>query len=66
MKTKLIVTLDDCGMILTKDGVSSCTALPMGCGEPVTGYAERTMQLVKLGVTVEDILKLKNADLLQE
>jgi len=63
---KYIVGVNQFGNVVDKTGLDTCIKLPAGDFEEYeqNGVADKTLQLVKQGVTVDEIIKLKNADLL--
>ena len=61
---KYLVEVDGSGMILDKNGNSTGLIAPIDAFDKASDKGDIALQLVKQGVTVDEIIKLKNADLL--
>lgn len=63
MKTKVVVTLDTLNNAIM-DNQGQFIGTLCGDADTLPTIAETTLQLVKQGVSVEDIVKLKNSELI--
>jgi len=62
---KVILNLDELTLNVTDNtGAFVGTLISIGVADTVNTAGELTLQLVKQGVSVDEIVKLKNADLI--
>ena len=66
MNKKVILEIDDTGNVVDKTGYILCNvmAVKIASFEEESKASDKTVELVKLGVSVDEIIKLKNMELI--